>query len=113
MPEWRYARFEPHEHSVERLAISLRSVSAVTVAHDSISDDPLSPEELRTRVKEAGPSMGGGVKSQGGRRSRDVSELSSRHTSVRASARASPLRAHSNGLCVILDGTVHVLDGGR
>ena len=51
--EWRYARFEPHENSVERLAISLRSVSAVTAVHDSITDNPLSPEELRTRVKEA------------------------------------------------------------
>ena len=55
MPEWRYARFEPHENSVERLAISLRSVSAVTAVHDSITDNPLSPEELRTRVKEAAP----------------------------------------------------------
>ena len=50
--------------SVERLAISLTSVSAVTVAHDSITDNSLSPEELRTRVKEAAPLTGGGVKSQ-------------------------------------------------
>ena len=113
MPEWRYARFKPHENSVERLAISRRSVSTVTVAHDSITDDPLSPEELRMQVKEAAPSMGGGVKSQAGQRSREVSELSSRHTSVRARARASLIRAHSNGLCVILAGTVDVLDGER
>ena len=113
MPEWPYARFEPHENSVERLAISLTSVSAVTVAHDSITDKHLSPEEVRTRVKEAAPSMGGGVKSQGGRRCREVSELSSRHTSVRARARASLIRAHSNALCVMLDGTVDVLGGER
>ena len=52
--------------SVERLAISLTSVSALTAVHDSITDNPQSPEELRTRVKEAAPSMGGGVKSHGG-----------------------------------------------
>ena len=63
-------------------------------------------------MKEAAPLMGGGVKSQAGQRSREVSELSSRHISVRSSAPGSLIRAHSNGLCVILAGTVDVLPEG-